>query len=368
MKGERHTVARHRLDISYGYDDMSQVGYWAPETPEFLEKREERRAASRSYAVSYTQAKSNIRRISVQNQANSSARRQTEAPATIIDFNRLDRSRERYRGYGGEAGYEREAYSPRSRSASQESWNRRDGYDAIHGDRYGCYDNDFDDDGPMQRKRTSLRSRVNKARHDWRSRKADRAYARDYDDARASAPAGPRPAVYRGQMGRTHQRSARMQDASRTASGFQTPAFLEGIFRVIRIDRLPVRPAFVYSALALMCAAFFAFNVFPAAQDYYLQSRANDQLAAEYQAVLDRNAELEQHVAALQTDEGMEELAHESLGWVKDGEHSVSILTEGSADPGSGTLSETGAIIEGSVPTPETWYSPVLDVVFGYEG
>ena len=88
-------MARHRLDISYGYDDMSQVGYWAPETPEFLEKREERRAASRSYAMSYTQAKANIRRISVQNQANSPTRRQADAPASIIDFEHLDRNRYR---------------------------------------------------------------------------------------------------------------------------------------------------------------------------------------------------------------------------------------------------------------------------------
>ncbi|MDO4533548.1 MAG: septum formation initiator family protein [Coriobacteriia bacterium] len=356
-------MARHRLDISYGYDDMSQVGYWAPETPEFLEKREERRAASRSYAVSYTQAKANIRRISVQNQANSPTRRQTDSYASIIDFERLDRSR--YRNDSRNEIPEREAYPSHRPSASSSRSYRSSANEAYFG---GHYENDFEFDDPMPREDTSLRGRVRKAQHDWRSRKADRAFTRDYEDVSTPAQEGSRAAVYRGKMGRTHQRAARMQQTSRTSSGFQMPAFLSGILDAIPLERLSVRPVFIYSALALMCAAFFAFNVFPAAQDLYLQSRANDQLAAEYQAVLDRNAELEQHVAALQTDEGMEELAHESLGWVKEGEHSVSILTEGSANPGSDTMSDTGTILEGSVPAPETWYSPVLDVVFGYEG
>jgi cell division protein FtsB len=214
----------------------------------------------------------------------------------------------------------------------------------------------------------SLRGKLRRARHEWRSRKADRAYTRSYDDVAPAEAAGPRAAVYRGQMGRTHQRAARMQDAARSGARFQMPAFIGRIFDALSIERLPVRPGFVYSALVLACVAFVAFSVFPAAQDYYLQSRVNDQLAAEYEAVLARNEELEQHVATLQTDEGIEQLAHENLGWVKDGDHSVSIVVDGSADPGSDSLSATGAVAEGSVPTPETWYSPVLDVVFGYEG
>jgi hypothetical protein len=64
----------------------------------------------------------------------------------------------------------------------------------------------------------------------------------------------------------------------------------------------------------------------------------------------------------------MEELAHESLGWVREGENSVSVLTDGSADPGTSSLAETESVVEGSVPAPETWYSPFLDAVFGYEG
>ena len=403
-------MTRYRDDIPYGYDDMSHVGYWTPDTPDFLEKRDERRARSRQFSTSYTEAKANIRRVSMQNQAESAARHtpsgQAQKQASIIDFEQIGRARtgaggrvslEGKTARGGGVRFEAElCREPKgvtgsravdSRSGSRLSGNGRAvdrGYEAQP--RYdlglrqadSVYDRPYrpgyafdealpESEAPENHAGSSLRDKLQRARHDWRSRKADRAYTRSYDDEPPSPAAGPRAAVYRGQMGRAHQRAARMQDAARPGARFQMPAFLGRIFDALP-SRLPVRPGFVYSALVLACVAFVAFSVFPAAQDYYVQSRVNDQLVAEYQAVLSRNQELEQHVAALQTDEGIEQLAHESLGWVKDGENAVSVVTDGSADPGSDSLSETGAVVEGSVPTPETWYSPVLDVVFGYEG
>ena len=395
-------MARYRSDIDYGYDDVSRVGYWTPDTPEFLEKREQRRAAQRSQSISYTQAKANIRQISLQNQAASASRQAPGGHASIIDFGELERGRPGIGGRvsfegttprGSSVRFEAEAYRdarksssalradrgarPSSRpagrtyspSTARNRQDRGDYFAQADSYRYNDWEDEipFDDEVREERVDTSLRGKLRKARRDWKSRKADRAYTRSYGDM-PSEPSGPRAAVYEGRMGRTHQRAARMQESARGGSGFRMPAFLSGIAEALSFDRLPVRPWFIYSALVVVCFAIVSVNVYPAAQNYYLQSRVNDQLAAEYQAVLERNEELEQHVAALQTDEGMEELAHESLGWVKDGDHSVSIVTDGSADPGTGALSETGSIVEGSVPTPETWYSPFLDVVFGYEG
>jgi cell division protein FtsB len=236
-------------------------------------------------------------------------------------------------------------------------------------DAYGepaPWDENGEYDEYEERGTRSIAERLRKARHDRRHRKADRAFSRDYAEE-IPANEGPRAAVYRGKMGRQHQRAARMQSQGSRFT-LKMPAFLAGIIQALSLDRIVFRPWFAVTAVTVFCVAIMATNVYPAAQDYYLQMRSNDQLAAEYQAILDRNAELEDHVAALQTDEGMEELAHESLGWVREGENSVSVLTDGSADPGTSSLAETESVVEGSVPAPETWYSPFLDAVFGYEG
>jgi len=413
-------MARNRYDRTDGRDDVSRVGFWTPETPEFLEKRDERRAAQRSSATSYTQAKATIRRISLANQAASDASRRAQGhDAPIIDFSQLDRNRygygrDDYRDarptghgrnvrFGAEVSWDpsdsggRTARSVRasfevsgSRRGSQPQARQGRGGLSCHvpsrlieepshmrstaSVRRGDWDDnafayDYDDpaaydEDPVD---TSLRGRLRKARHDARSRRADRAFAREYADAPTPADDGPRAAVYRGKMGRQHQRATRMQSGQ---SGFSLhmPAFLSGIAQALSLDRFVFRPWFARTALAFVCVALAVCVVYEPAQDYYLQSRANDQMMAEYQALVDRNAELEEHVAALQTDEGIAELAHESLGWVADGEHSVSVLADGSSEPGTATIGDTEAVVAGSVPAPETWYSPVLDAFFGYEG
>ena len=399
-------MARNRSDITYGTDDLSRVGFWTPDTPEFLEKREERRTARRSSDITYTQAKANIRRISLQNQTASQERHTNESQASIIDFERLDRARY---GYGGRVNFERESSqgrkfrfeaelyhapssvparktrrndaaiwdeTPRTRTTSagtrskrQASSRRTAGRPQYREDRFEFnYDEPVLDEPMGEAEDTSLRGRLRKARHDFRQRKADRAFARDYAEAPADVAEGPRAAVYEGKMGRQHHRAARMQESRSSSTGIQLPACLTGIIEALSLDRLVMRPWFAVTVVTFACVLVVANSVYPAAQNLYVQSRQNDQLVAEYQAVVDRNQELEQHVEALRTDEGMEELAHESLGWVKEGEHSVSVVTDGSADPGSDTMSETNEVVAGSVPTPETWYSPVLDLVFGYEG
>ena len=398
-------MARKNADIYSGGDDMSRVGYWTPETPEFLEKRDARRSAQRSSAVTYTQAKANIRRISIQNQEASAARQPRSGAAPIIDFSQLGatnaghdfraRAEFSWERHEGDARRSRGGYrvsaevsassAPRSRRASgnrlapsrfADGTRARSGFrfdedrderKSRHNDwreEFAEYDSAEED---MPRK-SGLRERLRKARHEQRHRKADRAFSREYDDAAPAMEDGaPRAAVYEGRMGRTHHRAARMQTPG-SQFGSRIAGFFSGILSALSLDRIVMRPWFAWTAVTVMCVVLAANAIYPAAQDYYLQTRANDQLAAEYAALVDRNEELEQHVQALQTDEGIAELAHESLGWVTEGEHSVSVLTDGSSNPGSASLSSTEAVAEGSVPAPETWYSPVLDAVFGYEG
>jgi hypothetical protein len=277
----------------------------------------------RSSAVSYTQAKTNLRRVSAHNQALPPVRR--DQPAAIIDFEEIGRARH-------DAGWE-------------------DGWEDI---------------GEPSWEAVPRESHVGKIRRDARRRKADREFSRAYADAPAPDEDAPRAALYRTKMGRQHQRAARMQ-AGNAGLGGRMLAGLQGFASSLSFSRLVLRPWFTRSVLVLGCVALIACSVFPAARNYYVQMRSNDQLAAEYQAVLKRNGDLERHVEALKTDEGMAELAHENLGWVREGDNSVSVLTDGSSEPGSGSISKYKAVAEGSVPAPVTWYSPVLDVVFGYE-
>lgn len=221
----------------------------------------------------------------------------------------------------------------------------------------------FNRDDWDEREQEAPRNPLQKLRHDYRQWKADRRFNRDYADA-PSASEGPRAALYKGQMGHVHQRAARMQEA---ASGVRRGAS-GGYAHSAAFERFTINRHFAVVASVLLCLVVSFALIYPDAQDYYLKIRETDRAAAEYQAVLDRNQELTNHVAALQTDEGMEELAHESLGWVRDDENSVSVIREGSSRPTTDAEGQSGAVLSGSVPAPETWYSPVLDVVFGYEG
>lgn len=317
-------MARNRSNIytPFGGDELP-VDYWSPETPEFLEKHDERVMAKRSSALSYTQAKANLRRVSAHNQASPPVQR--EQAAAIIDFEEIGRMRR------------------------DEAW-----------------EDEWEGQWEPQRNAAPEEGRVSQIRRDMRRRRADREFSRSYADAPAPDADAPRPALYRTKMGRQHQRAARMQ-AGNAGLGSRVLAGLRGIASSFSLSRLVVRPWFTRSVLVLGCVVLVACSVFPAARNYYVQMRSNDQLAAEYQAVLKRNGDLERHVEALKTDEGMEELAHENLGWIREGDNSVSVLTDGSSDPGSGAISKYDAVAEGSVPAPVTWYSPVLDALFGYE-
>ena len=104
--------------------------------------------------------------------------------------------------------------------------------------------------------------------------------------------------------------------------------------------------------------------MYPAAKQYYTEMRHLDKVNAEYQAVTDRNADLAATRDYLQSETGIEEMAHEKYGWVNEGEHSVLVY----GLPDDGTMADTNLYIKrGSVSAPETWYSVILDPLFGVE-
>ena len=104
------------------------------------------------------------------------------------------------------------------------------------------------------------------------------------------------------------------------------------------------------------------------ARQYYQSVRENARLEAEYAVLAERNAALTERNESLSSDAGIEQTAHEEYGWVKKGEQTATVeglsgdyvaKSEGS------TVRES--IPSGSVEAPATWYSPVLDFVFGVE-
>lgn len=169
--------------------------------------------------------------------------------------------------------------------------------------------------------------------------------------------AGPRAAVYKGKMGSSHKKSTRMQtsgtpSATSNASGISLPSF-----------RLPDFSRKISITLAVvLVTAFCAFSLYGPAQQYYTQMRETDRLQAEYAAVAARSDALQSEINSLQTPSGIEDKAHADLGYVKANEQTATVKGITFED----TSEFTSNVVPGSIPAPDTWYSPFLDAFFKY--
>lgn len=189
--------------------------------------------------------------------------------------------------------------------------------------------------------------------------KADRSFMQQYgssDAARASAEAaGPRAAVYKGEMGTQHRKAARMQDAGAARGGRSSQPSPKK-------DRSR-HPVLVAGAAAMVCVLFCGAFLYGPAQQYYQEIRERDRLAAEYAAIEQRNEAIQNEVDSLSTDAGVEDRARTEFGWVKSDENVATVSGIDVED----TSSFTANIVPGSVKAPDTWYSDVLDPFFGVE-
>lgn len=106
-----------------------------------------------------------------------------------------------------------------------------------------------------------------------------------------------------------------------------------------------------------------AWSFYPVARLQYAEEREQARLEAELDGLKDRNAELREQVDRLKTPEGVEEIARENLGMVKEGENLVVVVdgTETCVEPV--TEPSTDCIPE---PEPSAWQR-ILDTVFGVE-
>lgn len=250
------------------------------------------------------------------------------------------------------------------RSASDRGLVGGRAYSAQSRDAYAnsrlAWDDSLDEEGVEQEElEPETLSRFEKLKRKHAKDKADRKFARQYGgngDA-ASGEGGSRAAVYKGEMGSAHRRSSRMQNeesssASRRTRGgdSQKPA-----------ARLVRKPWFIATAVTAFCLVFTVSFLYPSAAQLYHSVRERDQLQAEYAAIEQRNDSIQASVDALSTDAGVEDRAHQEFGWVSKGENAVTVY--GLDLDNDSTF--TASIVPGSIPAPETWYSKLLDPIFG---
>mgnify|MGYP004563785555 FL=1 len=204
-------------------------------------------------------------------------------------------------------------------------------------------------------------SRFERFKRNVSKNKADRAFERQYggaDRASGASDAGPRAAVYKGEMGQAHRRASRMQDEKAGSSRADATRIAAS-----RIPQFVKRPWFVATAGAAVCIVLTAAFLYPSAAQLYHSARERDQLQAEYAAIEERNEAIQSTVDALSTDAGIEDRAHQEYGWVSKGENAVTVYGLDVDDESTFTAS----IVPGSVPAPETWYSKLFGPLFGEE-
>lgn len=232
-----------------------------------------------------------------------------------------------------------------------------------------------EEEGEEAPRKKTLRDKLADGRRSRSKAKAERAFSRQFGEGGAgsnagssSSEVGSRAAVYKGEMGQSHRRAARMQNdaASGTASRARhahAHGAQEGRTARERIASLRQSRLLIASMGVFACALFACVFLYDPAQQYYQSLREHDRLQAEYDAVAARNEALQAEVDALGSDAGVEARAREDFGWTKEDEHAVVVY--GLETSGDDEASMNANIVPGSVEAPETWYSPVLDVIFG---
>lgn len=215
----------------------------------------------------------------------------------------------------------------------------------------------FDEEEPTASSKGGLVGRLREGRRARTKERAGKAYFRQYEAGKPSeaSQGGPRAAVYKTEMGSAHKRSSRMQNEA-SGSGTNRRGFA-----MASAKRSKLRVPLMALGACALCVAFAVAMLYGPAQQFYHDLRQKDRLAAEYTAVVERNEAISQQVDALQTEAGIEDRARMELGWVKEGEHAVSV--SGLETERASTF--RGNIVSDDIPYPDTWYSGIFDPLFG---
>ena len=253
--------------------------------------------------------------------------------------------------------------SSASGAASSFSRSRADKTEARIEDRFADFDDFYNDMADSPEDELSAKQAKSKGKRRKRAKeRADKMFTKQFgDDAPDASEGAPRAAVYEGKMGKTTRRAARLVPSGKAASvaaGFNPFGWVAGIVASSR--RLVV--AAVLVCVVGSCAALYA-----PAQQFYQSLRDNDRAQAQYAALENRADALEAQNATLTSDVGVETIAHKDYGWVKSGEQTAKVegLSDSAYAKEEAGSSITANVAINNIDYPETWYSPVLDRIFG---
>ena len=194
--------------------------------------------------------------------------------------------------------------------------------------------------------------------------KAEKAFNAQFGGAESQSKPASRAAVYTGKLGAQQKRAQRMQEGKKPSVPVVVApfAFIAGLLKNVKLNKRILYPC----AVVCLCLVATVATLYQPAKTYYTSIRDYTKLEQEYEAIQNRNATMQQNVSSLQTVAGVQARAHEQLGWVQEGESSANVrglnLEEEEA-----ASSVVANVAPDDFTATETWYSPVLDVVFGYK-
>lgn len=233
-------------------------------------------------------------------------------------------------------------------------------------DYLAASDSAQDEDFQLSAKEQRARNREQVKRSRAKA-KAEKAFSKQYGGMGGSSvdDAGPRAAVYEGKMGSNHKKAARLQTPDAAARGnFGFSPFAAMGAMVGSLASWLTKPRSAVAASVIVCLLLTAGFLYPSARTCYQAIREEARLELEYAALDERNRALASNVAYLQTDAGVEARARSQYGWVKEGEQagSVSGVDAVQEDP-----KIAAKVMSDEIKPPTTWYSPVLDPLFGVD-
>lgn len=143
--------------------------------------------------------------------------------------------------------------------------------------------------------------------------------------------------------------STRGRTSSRTPS--RAPARARGRSR-----------SYVVPVVVLLVMVLAAWSLYPVARVQYRESRERSRLEAELEGLQTRNDDLRDQVDRLKTPEGVEDVARQTLGMVKEGENAYVVM-----NPDDESLADRPAQIADTGAPEDTLWRDLLDMVFGVQ-
>ena len=199
--------------------------------------------------------------------------------------------------------------------------------------------------------------------------RAGRMYERQFAAEAASAGSAvedgaPRAALYKGKMGASQRRSARMQRSS-SAGPVSAKINPAGWF-----SNLDITPRTLKIATAVLCFVLVCAFLYMPARQYYQAQRENQRLTVEYSVIEERNEAIDLQNDTLASDAGMEDAVRQKYGYVVQGDQTAIVTGLSSAEGERRAANNDDLeanVLSSTVKAPEEWYTPFLDAFFGVE-